>query len=176
MQTAMWLDRLSGHSTPSQSPPPGSRSYSPGPRRPTHLAPNAATQRPIYNPRSSSLSLITNDSTSSLLSISGNRKSNGSTLKQTTPAPVDVADPLEVLKKLIGDDTLSGTNAPKDNTPEKSVHDDLDFGGLSLNELAEIDNEDSNDIHVYRSQTVEECMYKPLDLSITMSCSCSCSR
>ena len=95
----MWLDRLSGHSTPSATPP-ASRPYSPAPpRRPSHLAPSSAAQRPGFSPRSSSLSLVSNDSTTSLLASS--KRVNGSALKQSVTTG-DAPDPTKVLRRLIG--------------------------------------------------------------------------
>ncbi|CZR62370.1 related to SAC2 protein [Phialocephala subalpina] len=159
----MWLDRLSGHSTPAATPsgsppPPANRAYSPAPRRQSHLAPASAAQRPGFNPRSSSLSINSNDSTTSLLSSS--RKPNGSGLKQSVTAP-DVADPLEVLEKLLGPEG----NAPDVSKPKSTVNgtraaeyddnEDLDFEGLSLRELAsrKFTSEEGT---VYTAQTTEE--------------------
>lgn len=162
----MWLDRLSsGHSTPaatpSGSPPPTNRTYSPAPpRRPSHLGPASAAQRPGFNARSSSLSINSNDSTTSLLPSS--RKANGSGLKQSVTV-ADVRDPLEVLEKLLGSEgtnvqdvsksksTVNGTRAA-----EAEDEEELDFEGLSLHELVSRKLDPEVDA-VYTPQTTEEC-------------------
>ena len=157
----MWLDRLSSHSTPSGSPPPPTnRSYSPATRRPSHLAPTSASQRPSFSPRSSSLSLVSNDSTSSLLASS--KRPNGSGLRQSSTVP-DAAEPLKVLEKLLGPEgkgLADPSNAAAKGTG--SIADDsdleLDFGGLSLRELAT----DSSPKEEEAPQTIEECMHKPI--------------
>jgi vacuolar protein sorting-associated protein 52 len=152
----MWLDRLSSHSTPSGSPPPpANRAYSPATRRPSHLAPSSAPQRPGFSPRSSSLSLASNDSTTSLLASS--RKPNGSGLRQSSIVP-DVTDPLEVLEKLLGPER-EGLPEPAKTAANGLVDEsdpELDFGGLSLQEV--IAEEDSKEETVYNAQTIEECM------------------
>ncbi|CAG8973831.1 hypothetical protein HYALB_00005576 [Hymenoscyphus albidus] len=127
----MWLDRLSGHSTPASTgtPPPGSanRSYSPAPRRQSNLGPPSSLQRPGFNTRSSSLSLLSNDSTTSLLS---SRWPNGSNLKRTATI-VDVPDPLKVLGNIVGSEDTKGEEIDEDWELE------LDFDGLGLHEIAE---------------------------------------
>ncbi|KAL3428381.1 vps52 sac2 family protein [Phlyctema vagabunda] len=150
----MWLDRLSGQSTPSASPPPHSRSYSPAGRRPSHLAPTTAAQRPGFTPRSSSLSLVSNDSTTSLLASS--RKTNGSTLKQSTTI-ADPPNPLEVLEKLLGSEHV-GEVTRKDNGVGRNfdVEAELDFGGLSLYELLAESAPSRREADVYNDQSIEE--------------------
>jgi hypothetical protein len=172
----MWLDRLSGHSTPSGSPPPStthSRSFSPAPRRSGHLAPTTTGQRPGFNPRSSSLSLVSNDSTASLLASS--RRANGSGLKQSITVP-DTPEPFEVLEKLLGAEStgLSGQahpvlaeNVVLNGTDKLDLESDLDFGGLSLHELVAEESSTAQDIHVHRAQAIEECMYKSYPISCT---------
>jgi hypothetical protein len=163
----MWLDRLSGHSTPAATPsasppPPANRAYSPAPpRRPSTLAPSSAAQRPAFNPRSSSLSLISNDSTTSLLS---SRRPNGSALKQSVTA-VAAPDPLEVLEKLLGPEgkerasskSVNGHSAEK-STTDYDYEAELDFDGLSLREIVEGQPSHAKEEHVYTTQTIEECM------------------
>lgn len=155
----MWLDRLSSNSTPSGTPPVSNRSYSPAPRRTSHLGPAPGSQRPPFNPRSSSLSLVSNDSTTSLLSAS--RKQNGSTLKQSSTIS-NAQDPLIVLQELLGsrEITVDRLKLRKSNgvelTPEIEL--DLEFEGLSLHELVLWGTSDSEEELVYSTQTVEECM------------------
>jgi vacuolar protein sorting-associated protein 52 len=157
----MWLDRLSSHSTPSGSPPPpANRSYSPATRRPGHLAPTSGPQRPGFSPRSSSLSLVSNDSTTSLLASS--KRPNGSGLRQSSTV-ADVAEPLAVLERLLGPEgqgladpskaTANGTGSTEDDADLE-----LDFGGLSLQECVTDDFPHVKDETSYNAQTVEECM------------------
>jgi vacuolar protein sorting-associated protein 52 len=158
----MWLDRISGHTTPAATPsgsPPQStkRSYSPAPPRSSNLAPHPSMPRPGISSRSSSLSLLSNDSTPSLLSSS--RRPNGSALKHSATA-VDVPDPLEVLERLVGSEDKGGHAAvaptAEDGYGESEF--DLDLDGLSLREIAQ-----RGPIHVeegteYAAQLVGECM------------------
>ena len=153
----MWLDRLSGHSTPSNAPAqPHNRSYSPLPRRSSHLAPPTASKRPGFSPQSSTLSLVSNDSTTSLLG--GSRKTNGSGLRQSTVVD-DHAEPLEVLRNLLGADSRSVglINGPGNGAHDINLDEELDFSGLSLRELAKSQQSEIGDIHSHVPQTVEEC-------------------
>jgi vacuolar protein sorting-associated protein 52 len=171
----MWLDRLSGHSTPAATPsgsppPPANRSYSPAPRRPSNLAPSFAAQRPAFTPRSSSLSLISNDSTTSLLSSS--RRPNGSGLKQSVTA-VNAPDPLEVLERLLGSEAKEKASSKSANGPSanKNAVDydyeaELDFDGLSLREIVQGQSSNAKEEHVYTSQTIEECMFNRMFICI----------
>jgi vacuolar protein sorting-associated protein 52 len=154
----MWLDRLSGHSTPSNAPlQPHNRSYSPLPRRSSHLAPPTASKRPGFSPQSSTLSLVSNDSTTSLLESS--KKTNGSGLRQSTKI-ADYPEPLEVLKNLL---SVEGKDGTIEDVSEHGVDDlnraeELDFAGLSLRELAEPQQSESDGLQSHVPQTVEECM------------------
>jgi len=151
----MWLDRLSGHSTP--PPPPHNRSYSPLPRRSSHLAPPTASKRPGFSPQSSTLSLVSNDSTTSLLGSS--KKTNGSGLKQSTVID-DYPEPLEVLQKLLRAESKDSDikDVSGNGTGDLNLEEDLDFSGLSLRELAKSQQSESDDIHSHVPQTLEECM------------------
>ncbi|KAM3065517.1 Vacuolar protein sorting-associated protein 52 [Clarireedia jacksonii] len=157
----MWsLDRLSGHTTPSASPPPPlNRNIS---RRPNHLAPSQAGSRPAFNPRSSSLSLLSNDSTTSLLSSS--RKPNGSNLKQSA-IPADAPDPLKVLGRLLGDGqavqspSAQGQRQTTSAATAVVIEEDeaeIDFGGLSLQDILAAEPLEVEDEHVYKTQTIDE--------------------
>ncbi len=164
----MWLDRLSGHTTPaatpSASPPPvASRPYSPAPRRSGHLGPQSAVQRSGFNPRSSSLSLHSNDSTTSLLSSS--KRPNGSTLKQSVIAE-DVPSPLAVLESLLGAEGKEQANAVKAQhgvngfgTDDEDFENELDFEGLSLREFASRSFPPTPEGYVNTTQSIEECMF-----------------
>ena len=165
----MWLDRLSSHSTPSGSPPPpANRSYSPAARRSSRLAPAPATHRPGFSPRSSSLSLVSNDSTTSLLASS--RKPNGSSLKQSNTIR-DVAEPLEVLENLLGRegkglaDSKAAVNGTRSASDDSDL--DLDFGGLGLREFI-AEELPTEDYTIYNAQTIEECTYTPIVFLLTL--------
>jgi len=158
----MWLDRLSGHSTPTPSaspPPPANRPYSPAARRPSHLGPAAAAQRPGFNPRSSSLSLHSNDSTTSLLASS--RRPNGSGLKQSVTV-ADAPDPLGVLEKLLGSEgkeTVPKTEINGNHVAHDEFELELDLGDLCLRDFISSEVSYAKKEHVYATQTVDECKF-----------------
>lgn len=161
----MWLDRLAGQAnnpSGSSSPQPASRPYSPNPnlnplprRTSNSLSPYVTSQRAGHSPRGSSLSLVSNDSSNSLLSQG--RKPNASTLRQTSTV-YGGPDSLQVLEKLLrtpdDDEARQGTFIREDDF-------DLDpgFGGLSLKELASSNSQqdDTTLSATPRSQTVQEC-------------------
>ncbi|KAL6795708.1 Sac2 family domain-containing protein [Trichoderma sp. SZMC 28012] len=133
----MWLDRLaasqasaSGPSTPQIT----SRHNSPLPRRTSStLSPYITSQRQGPSPRGSSLSLVSSESTTSLLASS--RKPNGSDTRQQ---PGQAPDSVEVLEKLLAADSeVVGKTQSRASliTPDDLTF-DVDFGGLSLKELA----------------------------------------
>ncbi|PTB72971.1 Vps52-domain-containing protein [Trichoderma longibrachiatum ATCC 18648] len=134
----MWLDRLSapqanasGPSTPQLT----SRHNSPLPRRTSsNLSPYITSQRQGPSPRGSSLSLVSGDSTTSLLASS--RKPNGSETRQnpTGQGP----DPVDVLEKLLAADSevVGKTQSRASLITQEDLALDFDFGGLSLQELA----------------------------------------
>lgn len=163
----MWLDRFSGHSTPSGSPPPPqNRSFSPAPRRPSHLAPES--RRPSFSPRSSSLNPGSR-SNQSTISVNSARLPNGSNLKQQVPPPADFIDPLKVLEDIIGspeqqevlDDGTTENFAELERPSQLSEN--VDFDGLSLQAFTEAANAEtmngSSDDQPMSAQTVEECEY-----------------
>lgn len=122
----MWLDRLSGQSTPAQSSTPA-RAYSPAPRKPSHLA---VHQSSLASRSSTSLSTVLdpnhNISTSSLPSPT--RAVNGSALRHEQKPPPDVPDPLQVLESILGthsDDTAT-------DRPHKQLHFDIAEIGESI--------------------------------------------
>ncbi|KAL2061710.1 hypothetical protein VTL71DRAFT_7088 [Oculimacula yallundae] len=130
-------------------------SYAPAPRRPSHLGPASAVQRPGFSPRSSSLSINSNDSTTSLLS---SRRPNGSGLKRSATV-ADAPDPLVVLEKLLGSE---GNESLQDShvtgNGDASMNDfesEMDFEGLNLRDVIS-----SSTIHaqeaLYTAQTVEQ--------------------
>ncbi|KAF5530669.1 SAC2 [Fusarium napiforme] len=151
----MWLDRLAGGPASSPGPStsqPGSRVY---PKRTSStLSPYVTSQRPGISPRGSSLSLVSNDSTSSLLSSS--RRPNGSNLRQAST--IDTGpDSLEVLETL-----LAGFSSDREQADEKTAinEDDINFeavfGGLSLKELATSEPPDTTTVSNRKPKTAEE--------------------
>ncbi|KAL7810362.1 Sac2 family domain-containing protein [Trichoderma gracile] len=152
----MWLDRLSatqanasGPSTPQLT----SRHNSPLPRRTSsNLSPYITSQRQGPSPRGSSLSLVSGDSTTSLLASS--RKPNGSEARQNPTA--QASDPVDVLEKLLAADSeVVGKTQSRAGliTPEDLAL-DFDFGGLSLQELAA--EESATTTSLRRPQTASE--------------------
>ncbi|KAI9850193.1 MAG: hypothetical protein M1838_006002 [Thelocarpon superellum] len=137
----MWLDRFSGHSPPSASPP-RNRSYSPAPQRSVYLSPSQAPaqpRRPAFSPRSSSLSLATPASSSALDTT---RPQHGSALRRsTTNTPPNVPEPLDVLAGIVGDSRSKdrrpshvddGVSQSETLVIAAGLVEDVDFGGLSL--------------------------------------------
>ncbi|KAB8200695.1 Vps52-domain-containing protein [Aspergillus parasiticus] len=144
----MWLDRMSGHSTPSGSHI-DSRSNSPLPRRSTsRLSPYVQNSRPQPSRPGSSLSnlLTPSDSTTSL---SATQRADDTALKQfpAKARPSNVADPLDVLNDIIGKrkEKLEGAESPVLSSTLKTKPSQLvaeiDFGDLSLEEFVTKPNE-----------------------------------
>ncbi|OAA69035.1 Vps52 / Sac2 family protein [Cordyceps fumosorosea ARSEF 2679] len=132
----MWLDRLAGQASGSGSSTPQSvsRSYSPLPRRTSsNLSPYVTSQRQGQSPRGSSLSLISSESSASLLTSS--RRPNGSSLKQSSAPVAHPTNSIETLEKLLGK-APSSTTAGDTEILDPDFDLDFDFGGLSLKELA----------------------------------------
>lgn len=164
----MWLDRFSGHSTPSQSPPPPqNRPHPPAPpRRPGQLGPGLP-QRPAYGPRTSSLNLASRHNISTT-SINSQKLPNGSTLKHEVTPPADFPDPLEVLERVLGrtlqlDNKADGLSNgyPSPEKPSELLK-EVDFGGLSLESFAQSMDAEPEQTEVntrITAQTVEECEY-----------------
>ncbi|KAI4133617.1 MAG: hypothetical protein LQ338_000129 [Usnochroma carphineum] len=158
----MWLDRLSGQSTPSAPPPPAQqRSYSPAPRRSSHLAPSTAA-RPLYAPRTSSLGLGSKSNLSTT-SLSSPRLPNGSSLKQQISHPANVTDPLEALDDVLGQWSDKVANRLGDQDGTTSVQrpprlaEDIDFEGLSLYAFADrTSKEETKESRRLSAQTIEE--------------------
>lgn len=159
----MWLDRLSapqanasGPSTPQLT----SRHNSPLPRRTSsNLSPYITSQRQGPSPRGSSLSLVSGDSTTSLLASS--RKPNGSETRQnpTGQGP----DPVDVLEKLLAADSevVGKTQSRASLITQEDLALDFDFGGLSLQELAAAES-GQNATSLRRPQSASECLSRPL--------------
>ncbi|KAK4126344.1 Vps52-domain-containing protein [Parathielavia appendiculata] len=155
----MWLDRFAGQHPPGSAPlPPNiqNRSHSPLPRRTSSARGPYVTsqQRPGILSRGSSLSLASNDSSSSLLGAS--KRTNGSALKQSTIVG-DAPDPEAVLARILG--PLHDPATSEEDQTRRITEDDLDldfdFGGLSLHELAAADVGRAA-ADTYRPQTVED--------------------
>ncbi|KAI8713211.1 hypothetical protein NCS52_01264800 [Fusarium sp. LHS14.1] len=154
----MWLDRLAGGpaSNPGPSTPqPGNRAYSPLPRRTSSsLSPYVTSQRGGVSPRGSSLSLVSNDSSSSLLSSS--RRPNGSNLRQTSTIETG-PDSLEVLETLLAGFSTDNDSTTKQKTiSQDDIDFEADFGGLSLKELAASQAPEPATFNTRKPQTAEE--------------------
>ncbi|PYI00160.1 Vps52-domain-containing protein [Aspergillus ellipticus CBS 707.79] len=166
----MWLDRISGHSTPS-GPQFDSRSNSPLPRRTSsRLAPNAPNNRPGSSRQGSSLSILLtpSDSTTSLPAMAR----EGSSLRQgaARSRPSDVTDPLEVLNGIIGKQSQredSSSASSIDGKPAELVE-DIDFHGLSLEDFLDEEDEPrrtlTSDVGVQTIQQFEKERDKFQDL------------
>ncbi|KAL9616726.1 MAG: hypothetical protein Q9204_008549, partial [Flavoplaca sp. TL-2023a] len=157
----MWLERLSGQSTPSAPSSTQTRSYSPAPRRSSHLAPNN-NPRPTYNARTSSLGLVSR-ANSSTTSLNSPQLANGSSLRQEITAPSDVVDPLDALATVLGkknDKSGDGQEGKEDVALDQrpaSLEVDIDFEGLNLDAFArDAGQENIGEPRRYANQTVEE--------------------
>ncbi|CAF9925273.1 MAG: hypothetical protein ALECFALPRED_003102 [Alectoria fallacina] len=143
----MWgLDRFSGHSTPSGSPPPQNRSFSLAPRRPSHLGPGLAA-RPPHSPRSSSLD-VPGKYNSSTTSLNSPRLPNASGLKQQITPSADFTTPLKLLEEVIGralpdEDEGHGEKGGDQLEKPTELAEDVDFGGRSIHDFFE--DEDDRD-------------------------------
>ncbi|RDI82723.1 Apoptosis-inducing factor 1 [Venturia inaequalis] len=156
----MFADRRSSLSTPSATPPPLSRS--PASRRGpyTPSGPGPLPPRPGLNPRSSSLSLAStpNASTTNLPTL---RVANGSSLRNEMrrSPPMEVPDPMRVLQSIFGAAPRKQV-AGIEGGRRVELAEDVDFGGLSLEEFAD-EKEDRassqpSDVHNYTVQSIEQ--------------------
>ena len=157
----MWgLERFSGSS------PPQSRSFSPAPRRPSHLGP-AFAARPPHSPRSSSFN-ASSKFNSSTTSLNSPRLPNGSGLKQQITPPADFTDPLKLLEDIIGrpipdEDAEHGEeNEAYLEKPDKLVE-NVEFRGRSIQDFLEDEDEHppnrSLDSNGDTAHSVMECEY-----------------
>ncbi|KFA49489.1 hypothetical protein S40293_02864 [Stachybotrys chartarum IBT 40293] len=158
----MWLDRLAGGqptSSGSSTPQPASRPYSPLPRRTSsNLGPYVTSQRGGQSPRASSLSLVSNDSSTSLLASS--RRPNGSALKQSTTAEpyIDPNQSLKTLERLLqglSDDAVH-KNKETSSITEADLEVGADFDGLALKEFTTAQRPEPSTWTTRPSQSVEE--------------------
>ncbi|KAK0718202.1 hypothetical protein B0T26DRAFT_752155 [Lasiosphaeria miniovina] len=115
--------------------------------------PYLTSQRPGISSRGSTLSLLSNDSSSSLLASS--KRANGSTLKQSSTVD-DAPDSEDILARILGPTPESPVS--DEGQARRITDDDLefdfDFGGLALRELAT--QEGAQEEETYKSQTVED--------------------
>ncbi|KAL4961297.1 Sac2 family-domain-containing protein [Aspergillus stella-maris] len=134
----MWLDRIAGHSTPDRGPSPIPQ------RSSSHLSPNRQNSRPGLSRPGSSLSALVSPSASTTSLPAVPPVPEEYTLKQNATSgkrPSNVADPLEVLNSIIkkqneGSKTDGSVEEVKSTKPSQLVE-DIDFGGLSLEEFAQ---------------------------------------
>lgn len=163
----MWLDRFSGHNTPSLSNSiPQNRSYSPSPRRPIHLGPGTAA-RPSLTHRSSALYSASKSNLSST-SVNSTRAPNGSALKNEITAPGEFSDPLKILAEIVGHPPLEQPSRENNHDGGEEAQrpstliEDVDFQGLSIDEFSLVDisaEEDRQWDLGSNSQTAAECEY-----------------
>lgn len=115
--------------------------------------PYLTSQRPGISSRGSTLSLLSNDSSSSLLASS--KRANGSTLKQSSTVD-DAPDPEEILARILGPtpDSPVSDEGQAWRITDDDLEFDFDFGGLALHELAT--QEGAQEEETYKSQTVED--------------------
>ncbi|KAK4450698.1 Sac2 family-domain-containing protein [Podospora aff. communis PSN243] len=160
----MWLDRRPGSLPGSGAGTPGSQSssrpISPLPRRTSSSrSPYLTSQRPggsaSGGARGSALSLVSNDSSSSLLAVS--KRANGSTLKHSTTVE-DAPDPEVVLAGILGPSPSATASRDVRARPitEEDFDFDFDFGGLGLRELANDDAQQEGGGAAYRPQSTED--------------------
>lgn len=159
----MWLDRrpgsLPGSGTGTPPSQASSRPISPLPRRTSgSRGPYLTSQRPGVSSaaRGSTLSLVSNDSSSSLLAVS--KRANGSTLKQSTTVE-DAPDPEAILAGILG--TSPGGSASEDardgqRITAEDLDLDFDFGGQDLRELVNSDARLDVRAAPHRPQSVED--------------------
>jgi vacuolar protein sorting-associated protein 52 len=113
--------------------------------------------------RGSALSLVSNDSSSSLLAAS--KRANGSTLKHSTTVE-DVPDPEVILAGILGPSPSVAASGDVRAHPitEEDLDLDFDFGGLGLRELANGDAQQEGGGTAYRPQSTEDCRF-PMTLT-----------
>src|SRR4051812_16499289 len=160
----MWLDRrpgsLPGSGTGTPPSQASSRPISPLPRRTSgSRGPYLTSQRPGGSSaaRGSALSLVSNDSSSSLLAAS--KRANGSTLKQSTTVE-DAPDPEAVLAGILGPSSSRSASEDIRHGRRITAEDldlDFDFGGRDLRELVNSDAQLDVRAAPHRPQSVEDC-------------------
>jgi vacuolar protein sorting-associated protein 52 len=145
----MWLDR------------PGSQHAGPFPRRTSsfrgpYLTPSPRTG---HTPRSSSVSLVSNDSSASFLG--GVKRANGSGLKHATTVDT-VRDPKDVLGTILGRINFEEPVEARQSAliTESDLDVEYDFGLLSVRELARLASRE--DVTAHGSQSAEECALSSL--------------
>ena len=175
----MFLDRLSGHPTPSASPAPSQRSYSPAPRRQLSSGlSRSSLERPV-NRRTSSLNSLVSRANSSTGSLPGTaRLTNGSSLRQSTVVPPNVDDPVDVLEKIVGVplEREGGDDGEEQEATERpnELLEDIEFGGLSLQAFVQTSPatkpEEGKSKELESVQSVEECEYVRLHAEYRKQC------
>ena len=174
----MWgLDRFSANSTPAPSSPGRN---SPAPRR------SLQVQRPGVAPRSSSLSLLSNSSSSNINSNTRNLVTSGLKNQIYSAPPEDVEDPVLAFEQVITS-TLSKIQVIDDkDTPTDEIEKpsefarDIDFGSLSLHHFVDEANRQTlsptngcgQDQFSYSNKSVEECMFINIKCSASLNSMC----
>ncbi|KIW26084.1 uncharacterized protein PV07_09212 [Cladophialophora immunda] len=135
----MWLDRLTaGAATPSASRESlaPTRPYSPSPRKNSQLAPSQRTVSGLglsATRSTTSLDLSANTSTTSLTTPA--RQPNGSSLRFEQRPPPNVADPVKVIKTILGNSRHGIAQDGGSRNRDGETGKEIDFGGLSLEEF-----------------------------------------
>ena len=150
MATA-WLDRLAPGSSPA------SRRGSPAPRN----KPAPLPTRPGLDSRTTTLSSLVRSSSYSSSLITAGRTEGVASRHISEPSP-GARNPLDVLGEILGkpvDETEEEGDDTENDLDIDKLEDDIDFGGLSLNEYLEApaSKQPSAQITVRSIQTAEEC-------------------
>ena len=149
----MWLERFSGQSSPSTPSATPNRVQSPAPRRTVQLGPSTLPRRPGLAPRTSSLLSVASfgGSTENLPLVA--RVPNGTTLKNELAGSQrgDAPDTVDLLRDILGPLPVEEGDGTEEVQSEgdrpTTLAEDIDFGGLSLQEFAEAElrNTDAQD-------------------------------
>lgn len=109
-------------------------------------------------PRSSSLNLAAANTSSA--SLAGQLRRSESGRRAGTPP---IRDPLEVLGRILGRDDFPKPNLGETEIEKPDILDsDVDFGGLSLEEYVEKEEDPANNSGIdYTAHTIEECEMCP---------------
>jgi hypothetical protein len=154
----MWIDRLASQSGPTSSSQPSSRPYSPLPGRTSGgISPYVTSQRSGQTPRGSATSLVSSDSTTSLLGTAS-RKPSGSALRYSVS--YNESPPGEgILGKLLGADpkTFDTHGHTLHSITESDLDLGSDLGSLSLEDFVASDPVASTPQSCRRQQATQEC-------------------
>jgi hypothetical protein len=160
-------------------PPTRRDSHSPAPRR-GYPAP-AQPVRPGLNPRSSSLTpLVSPNASTASLPLSARIPNGGPRRRQTGRVPPNVPDPVHVLESIMGGPprnppVANGDDAARTSGKPNEVEDEIDFGGLSLQDFVAVktaERQQPTSVHTYSAQSVEECTCSCSESQVFAHCVC----